>query len=256
MRAFVLSLALIAAPAFAQTAPERAPAALQAQPALSARTIVERAQAAAGGESWVHPRSLLMRGEAVFYTPEGPVRHERYEMWRVYPERKDAAHAADGKVRIQSWRGGQQAMLMTFDGSNTYTAAGIQPKSEADRQWSENFGFGVIRFALQPGFQQQRLPDDLVDGRPVFVVRIVDPAGAKTQFSVAQDDFALLRVGFDTSRGWHERIYSDFFRKPGLSWVQPGRVRLYYDGVKQNEIFWTDFELNRDMPAEMFVVRP
>jgi hypothetical protein len=25
--------------------------------------------------------------------------------------------------------------------------------------------------------------------------------------------------------------------------------------VKQNEIFWTDFELNRPMPDELFVVR-
>lgn len=27
-------------------------------------------------------------------------------------------------------------------------------------------------------------------------------------------------------------------------------------GVKQNEIFWTDFELNREMAPSLFVVTP
>lgn len=232
-----------------------APAASPAD-ALSAREIVARAQAAAGGETWIHPRTLLMRGHAVFYTPQGPERHERYEMWRVYPAAKGAAHAADGKVRIESWHQGRRVRLVTFDGVRSYTLDGPQPPSEADKQWSENFGFGVIRFALEPGFRQERLPDEVVEGRPVRVVRITDPSGQATTFSMAKDDDAILRLGFDTPRGWHERLYSDFFRKPGVSWVQPGRVRLYYGGVIQNEIFWTDFELDRPMPDELFVVPP
>lgn len=223
-------------------------------PEPTAREIVARAQAAAGGETWIHPRTLLMRGHAVFYTPQGPERHERYDMWRVYPQQKGAAHAADGKVRIESWSNGRRVRLVTFDGQRSYTLDGPQPPSEADKQWSENFGFGVIRFALESGFRQERLPDDSVEGRPVYVVRIVDPSRQETLFSIAKDDYAILRLGFDTSRGWHERLYSNFFRKPGLSWVQPGLVRLYYNGVKQNEIIWTDFELDRPMPDDLFVV--
>ncbi len=221
---------------------------------LGARDIIARAQAAAGGETWIHPRTLLMRGHAVFYTPQGAERHERYEMWRVYPAQKGAAHAADGKVRIESWRQGKRVRLITFDGERSYTLEGPQPPSEADKQWSENFGFGVIRFALEPGFRQERLPDEVVEGRSVRVVRITDPSGQATTFSVAKDDDAILRLGFHTPRGWHERLYSEFFRKPGVSWVQPGRVRLYYAGVLQNEILWTDFELDRPMPDDLFVV--
>ena len=221
---------------------------------ISARGIVARAQTAAGGETWIHPQTLLMRGHAVFYTPRGVERHERYDMWRVYPKQKGMAHAADGKVRIESRHQGRCARLITFDGQRSYTLEGPQPPSEADKQWSENFGFGVIRFAIEPGFRQERLPDDSVDGRPVYVVRIIDPSNQVTLFSIAQDDYAILRLGFDTSRGWHERLYSNFFRKPGISWVQPGLVRLYYDGVKQNEIIWTDFELDRSMPDALFVV--
>ena len=250
-------LCIAAGPALsaaASAAPASAAPAAPSTDALSAREIIARAQAAAGGETWIHPRTLLMRGHAVFYTPQGPERHERYEMWRVYPAAKGAAHAADGKVRIESWHQGRRVRLVTFDGERSYTLDGPQPPSEADKQWSENFGFGVIRFALEPGFRQERLPDEVVEGRPVRVVRITDPSGQATTFSMAKDDDAILRLGFDTPRGWHERLYSQFFRKPGVSWVQPGRVRLYYDGVIQNEIFWTDFELDRPMPDALFVV--
>ena len=248
---------LSAALSFAVASPIRAaadPPARAAADAPTARDIIARAQAAAGGETWIHPRTLLMRGHAVFYTPQGPEKHERYEMWRVYPAQKGSAHAADGKVRIESWHDGKRVRLVTFDGLRSYTLDGPQPPSEADKQWSENFGFGVIRFALEPGFRQERLPDDAVGGREVYMVRIIDPSGQATLFSIAKDDHAILRLGFDTSRGWHERLYSDFFRKPGVSWVQPGVVKLYYDGVKQNEIFWTDFELDRPMPDDLFVV--
>jgi hypothetical protein len=235
--------------------PEAAPASLPQTPALSGAAIIALAHTAAGGEAWVRPRTLHLVGEAVFYREGGVVeRHERYEMWRVYPEAKTDAHAADGMVRIQSWRDGETAILLAFDGERSYTAAGPQPPSEADRQWSENFGFGVIRFALDEGYQQVRLPDDMVDGRPAYVVDVIDPAGGRTQFAIAQDNHQLLRVGFATPRGWHERIYSDFYTLPGSPWVQPGRIRLFYNGVKQNELFWQSFTLNEEMPLALFQI--
>jgi hypothetical protein len=238
-----------------QPTPVTAPASLPANAELPAGAIIAMAHAAAGGEEWVRPRTLHLVGEAVFYRPGGVVeRHERYEMWRVYPETKDDAHAADGMVRIQSWRDGETGILLAFDGERSYTVAGPQPPSEADRQWSENFGFGVIRFALDEGYAQERLPDDLVDGRPVYVVGVIDPSGGRTQFAIAQDTYQVLRVGFATPRGWHERIYSDFYTLPGSAWVQPTRIRLLYNGVKQNELFWYSFSLNEEMPISLFQI--
>jgi len=259
MRSLLAGFALLAQAACASAQPvlrpEAAAASLPAAPELTAAVIIASAHEAAGGETWVRPRTLHLVGEAVFYREGGGVeRHERYEMWRVYPETKDDAHAADGMVRIQSWREGQTAILLAFDGERSYTAAGPQPPSEADRQWSENFGFGVIRFALDEGYQQVRLPDDLVDGRPVFVVDVIDPSGGRTQFAIAQDNFQVLRVGFATPRGWHERIYSDFYTLPASPWVQPGRIRLLYNGVKQNELFWQSFTLNEEMPLSLFQI--
>ena len=59
-------------------------------------------------------------------------------------------------------------------------------------------------------------------------------------------------VGFETPRGWHERRYSEFYSRPGLSWSQPGRVRLFYNGIKQNEVIWTDFGVDETIPAQWF----
>lgn len=254
IRRFLLALTLAAMPATAQTVPEKVVGALPEAAALSGADIVARAHAAAGGPEWVRPKSLYMKGEAVFHTAQGVKRCEQYEMWRVYPAKTGAAHAANGRVRIQYSCAGKLAMLLTFDGESTYTMAGKMPKSDADKEWSENFGFGVIRYALDDGFRVERLPDDVLEGRGVFIVRVIDPQGGKTLFSIAQDDFAVLRVAFATPRGWHERIYSNFFRKPGSNWVQPSRIRLFYDGVKQNELFWQSFELGQDYPEALFRV--
>jgi hypothetical protein len=150
------------------------------------------------------------------------------------------------------FRDGKVVTFLAFDGSRTYGPDGVLPPSAADKQWAENFGFGVIRFALDQGFSLARQPDDLVDGQPVYRIEVTDPTGAKTLFGISRADYAVLSVGFATPRGWHERIYSNFYQKPGLSWVQPGRIRLYYNGVKQNEIVWRDFKLNEAMPDGLF----
>lgn len=220
---------------------------------LSGAEIVARAHAAAGGEAWVRPESAYMSGYGLFWSNgEGPVRHERHEMWRVYPQDKSDAHQADGRVRIDSWRDGDIAFQISFDGTHTYTQAGrVEDAADSDR-WASNFGFGVIRHALDDGYSVERVADEEVGGREVYTVIVVDPAGGRTLFAIAQDNYAILKLGFDTPRGWHERLYSDFFTDPDTGWVQPGRVRLLYDGVKSNEVIWTEVEINAPWPVEHF----
>lgn len=223
-------------------------------PELSAADIIAAAHKKAGGETWRRPKSLLMKGHAVMYRGGKEAPYDRYEMMRVYADEKGDAHSVDGKVRIQAWAGGETVFIISFDGEKTYDINGPVEDQSANERWASNFGFGAIRHALDDGWMQKRLPDDLVDGRPAHFVELTDPSSGTTRFAFAQDDYAILYVGFDTPRGWHERRYSDFFSKPGVSWVQPGRVRLFYDGVKQNEVIWTDFEVGADLSDEMFVV--
>jgi len=93
-----------------------------------------------------------------------------------------------------------------------------------------------------------------VDGAPAYRVQVTDPAGKTTLFGIRASDFAVVKVGFDTERGWHERTYSNFFHKPGVNWQQPGRVRLTYDGIKSNVVIWTDFEINTVLPDCLFTL--
>ena len=122
------------------------------QSELSAPIIMSRTHEAAGGEMWRRPQTLFMDGYAVFYRDGRAIKHERHRMWRVYDANKSDAHKVDGKVRILSERNGNPVINLSFDGETTYTLQGPQPKSEGDKRWSSNFGFGVIRHALDEGY--------------------------------------------------------------------------------------------------------
>ena len=222
--------------------------------ARSAEDIIQAAHAAAGGESWVRPETLSMDGYAVFYRDGAATRHERHTMYRVYDAGKADAHRADGKVRIIPVRDGEPIIDVAFDGETTSTAQGTQPKSDADKHWASNFGFGVIRHALDEGYSLSRLPDDLIDGFPAYLILITDPVGGETQFAIAHSDHVILSVAFDTDRGWHERIYSDFYSNPGIKWVQPRRVRLYYNGMMANEVIWTRHLVDATLDDCLFVL--
>ena len=220
---------------------------------MSAVEIIERAYEHAGGDEWVNPTSLLMEGYGLFWQgSEGFLRYEPYRMWRVYPQVKADAHSADGRVRIDAINGGEVVFQIAFDGTDTYNQHGRLEDPADSERWASNFGFGVIRHALDDGYTVSRLPDDYVDGAPSYTLQITDTIGGTTLFHNRQADFAIVSVGFDTPRGWHERIYSGFFRNENGGWLQPGRVRLYYDGIKANEIYWTKFELGKTYPIELF----
>lgn len=251
-RLFALLCALVVNPV-ALADPD---APLAAPDGLSATEIIARAHQAAGGESWARPGSLHLTGHAVFWRGGAqPVRYDRYQMWRVFDANKEDAHAADGRVRIQGDRDGETVFLIAFDGETTYDINGPLAEAADSDRWASDFGFGVIRHALDEGYTLDRLGDDYVDGAPAYAIRVNDPAGGTTLFRIRQSDFALVYVGFDTPRGWHERKYSDFRRKDGVDWLQAGRVRLFYHGVKANEVHWTDFAVGEDYPEALFMVQ-
>jgi hypothetical protein len=249
----LLALALAWAPAIAAANGGAAhPALHPIAPELSADEIVARAFNAAGGETWRRPSSILLKGYMVQHKGSTTSLFDEYRMWRVYDWEKKDAHAADGKVRIEGRKSGKIAFLMGFDGRRTFNLGGYIDDESANVQWASNFGFGAIRHAFDEGWRRNRLPDDLVDGRPSHFIELTDPSGGVTRFGIDVETYQVLLAGFSTPRGWHERIYSDFYSKPGVSWTQPGRVRLFYDGVKQNEVIWTDFDLNAPMPDKIF----
>ncbi|MEM1411108.1 MAG: hypothetical protein AAGH19_02035 [Pseudomonadota bacterium] len=227
--------------------------AVQTQPDLAGAEIIRRAHEAAGGDAFVRPGSLFLSGYNIIRSPDGQERlWDRYAMWRVFGDEKLDAHAANGMVRIEAWSDDALAMLVAFDGESTWNQDGRMADQSANAMWSANFGFGAIRNALDEGWTQSRRPDDLIDGQAAYFVELMDPSGGKTLFGIRQSDFAILYVGFDTPRGWHERRYSHFFAVPGSEWVQAGRVRLFYNGVKANEAVWTEVRLGEAYGRSLF----
>jgi hypothetical protein len=222
---------------------------------LTARQILERAQQAQGGKDWAEVKTLYLKGHGIFYsngTQENPVIAESYTMWREMDPNRSAAHGPDGKVKIIATAKGKRFIAVSYDGVDSYTAEGKMPADKAAAFWASNFGFGIIRQALKPEFSLVRLPDDMIDGHKSYMVKIIDPQKQETLFGLDAKTFAIRKAGFNTPRGWHERIYDRFFvnRKP--RWLQAGRIRLYYNGVKANELFWQEVKVNPVFPDGTF----
>lgn len=227
---------------------------------LTARQIVERAHAAAGGQAWLAAGTNVMRGQATLCRDGDPARcvhADRYEMYRVYPtELERGAHAGSGKFRLDAHVGDRVLFMVAFDGERSYDQNGPVPAERASSDEMSAFGFSAIRFALQPGFAVERLSDDQVEGRPCHFVRVTDPTGARTLFGIDQQTLAVRSAGWQTPKGFHQRLYSDFYAVGDGGFVQPGRVRHFYDGVKTVDIRWTSAEIGQPIPDAVFVIAP
>jgi hypothetical protein len=240
---FVVLAICFAMPALAQDDPD-------------GRTILSRATEAHGGERWAQVRTLVLTGRAVFWGKSGAAptsSPDSYVMHRAFDPDRQAAHGAEGKLRIAVSDKGRPIFTVGFDGTTTWNDKGVVPKAEADAYWASNFGFGIIRHALKPGFTATRLADGNVDGAPVYMVRLTDPAGSDSLFGIDQSTHAVRMVGFATPRGWHVRTYADFFRPADAPWwLQAGKVTLTYNGVKQNEIHWRAVQVNAAIDEKLF----
>lgn len=247
-RIFLVGFAMLfAAPLSAQTADEP-----------DAASILARATEAMGGEQWAKAESLILTGHAEFWDASGPAparRAERYVMYRTFDPARSAAHGAEGKVRIIAEQEGRTLFTIGYDGATTWTEKGIVPAAQADAMWASNFGFGIIRHAMKPGFVAERVADRNVEGHALYIVRLTDPTGTVTLFGMDKGSYAVRYMGFMTPRGWHERIYDDFYHPPSApQWLQAGRVTLYYNGVKQNTVYWTSAEVNAAIDPAVFVI--
>ena len=221
------------------------------------RMLIEQAIAAHGGEVWLEPGTLTMSGTAVFYaadSTEPRSRADDYRMWREMGADRQRAHGADGKVRIRARDGERTIFEVGYDGETTWTERGVLPKAEADAYWASAFGFGILREALKPEFTLQAVPSRNIEGHEIDLVRIIDPAGQKTMFGFDAESHFIRYMGFTSPRGWHERHYDDFVKLPETGWVQAREVTLFYDGVKNNTVYWTEVKVGEPLDPVIFAV--
>ena len=224
----------------------------------SARDIVEAAHAASGGKAWRKPRSLELVGVATFYKDgdaSQATRIDDYHMWRVFPDQSAEAHRANGMVRFDAISDNQLVFQISYDGKHSYNQSGRIEDEAANTRWQSNFGFGIIRFALDEGFELTRMADDTVDGHPSFMIQVRDAAGKDTLFGIDRSNFQIRMVGFDTPKGWHHRIYDNFEWHRDPKFLQPTSVRLYYNGVKTNDITWYEYGVNQPIDPSLFTLQ-
>jgi hypothetical protein len=228
---------------------------LHAQDPLTAEEVVERGLDAHGGERFIDPGTLQLAGTATFYdASNGKVRSKAddYRMWREFERGRTVSHGADGKVRIIAKSGDEVLFEVGYDGETTWTQNGIMPKAQADAYWANNFGFGIIRSALDDGFVLSFAPSRTVNGHDVSLVRVTDPVGQETLFGFDNESGFIRYMAFDSARGFHERIYDDFVRLPEIGWVQARSITLLYDGIISNSVFWKSATIAEPIDPSIF----
>ncbi len=232
-----------------------------AQQQLTGRAILKKTVAACGGDAWQQPQTLQLSGRAV-WTPFGKtdsvyrLYFDTYKMYRIFPAANNAARVANGKVRFDAKYGDSLYMQLIFDGKNSrnYLSGKAKPWQKYF-SWSNNFGFGIIRFAENDSFIVERLTDDQTEGHSCFVVQITDPKKFVTTFSIDQKTFYIRSVAFTTDVGYHHRIYSNFEKLnavKGQFFIQPRRLRIYFDGAKWMDIDWLDNKVNTAISDDIF----
>lgn len=230
-------------------------ASMAAEPSRQARDIVARAVEAHGGETWLAPGTLVLAGEAEFFAADREERVSRiddYRMWREMNANRDSAHGADGKVRIDARASGALIFAVGYDGHSTWTDKGVMPAAEAEAYWASNFGFGIIRAALDKKLRMERAPNRDVAGHLVDMVRIYDAGGEATLFGFDRESHFIRYMAFQSPRGWHERQYDDFIRLTDKNWVQARQVTLFYNGVMVNRVHWRTVEIGVPIDPKHF----
>jgi len=136
----------------------------------NAKEILQLAVAASGGSLWQQPETLELHGTALF-TPYGKTdagsqkQLDTYSMYRIFPGDNKAAHQANGKIRFDAATGNQVFMQLIFDGTKTRNTLSDDARPFREHfSWSNNFGFGIIRFADKDSFLVERLTDETNDG--------------------------------------------------------------------------------------------
>ncbi|MFN4147078.1 MAG: hypothetical protein ACK4GN_14730 [Runella sp.] len=225
---------------------------------MTAQEILQNVIEASGGDTWHSPQTLWLKGEA-FFTPFGLtdeahfLHFNQYELHRVFPTTNDSARTANGKIRFDARYGSQEFFSLRFDGVHSKMQLSERAKPYAKHfEWSNNFGFSIIRHALAQGFDLQRLTDDTFDGHDCFLIKLTDTKGGETFYGIDRQHFYIRYLHFQTAVGFHHRIYSDFVKVEGQNFIQPQRLRIYFEGIRWMDIRWQQFAVNQPIDDVVF----
>jgi hypothetical protein len=95
---------------------------LGADDALDGRAILAKATEAHGGEDWTNAKTLVLKGRAVFWGRSGvepSTAPDSYVMYREFDPNRQAAHGAEGKLRIIVSDKGRPLWTVGYDGETS-----------------------------------------------------------------------------------------------------------------------------------------
>ena len=223
---------------------------------LTPLEIAKKTIAASGGETWRRPKTLQLSGTATLYWSGQIYRMTDYRMWRVFPDENDSAHTANGKIRFDAMEGDKVFFRLAFDGKTQMQVLSDAAKlNEETLRLNNNFGFSIFRFVENPEFALLRLPDDKIDGHPCYFFKITDAKKSETIFAVDKKTFYIRYAAFQTAISLQQRYYDDFVKVKGVNFIQPRSLRIYNNGAKTTEVFWTNYKVNEPIADEIFTIK-
>lgn len=218
--------------------------------------IAKKTIAASGGENWRRPKTLQLSGTAKIFWYGKPLVLNNYKMWRIFPSESSSAHSANGKVRFDAFESDKLFFQIAFDGKNTFqNLSDLAKQQEEQLKWGNNFGFSIFRFVESEGFKLERLPDDRADGHFCYFIKIIDPKKTETIFGIDQKTFFIRAAFFKTPIGFHQRFYNDFKWHKNPRFIQPRSLRIFNDGVKTTEVFWSEYKVNQPIADDVFEIK-
>lgn len=219
----------------------------------AALSLVRQAIAAHGGEAFHRPRSIQLKGRAIYHpmdqSPDVVI--DQLTITRVVPQASTSARQPGGKLRAEAWVGGKVFFRQGYDGTRFWADISGQAQPVAEYlQLDRHFGFGIIRFAETPGFVVEQHPDGEVEGRPAFHISITDLEKRRTDFWIDKETRLIHKVAFDTPSGHHERIYWPYDLSEQVR--EARHVKLLFKGHKLFDVMWESVRYNQDFPDEFF----
>jgi hypothetical protein len=158
-------------------------------------------------------------------------------------------------VRIDATYGDNVFFKLKFDGQKSdMMMSDVAKKYGKYFEWSNNFGFSIIRHAGKDGFQTICLAADQVEGHPCHFIQVTDPKQNITVFGIDSRTFNIRLVQFVTELGFHHRIYSQFSPADNEPrFIQAHRMRVFFDGIKWIDILWKQCFVNAVLEDDLFI---
>ena len=219
---------------------------------MKVEELIQQSIDAHGGTIWNHPTSLVLNGCASLYD-DGKKKHhfDLYQMHRVFPRRNNEARKENGKVSIIAKEMESLFFHLTFDGAQSEVTLSEQASIFSDHfKWSNNFGFGIIRFAIQEKLECKFIEHDKDDHCHYF--EVIDKNQQRTLFGIGKKESFIRYMAFETPLGMHQRSYSNFKRDEN-GFVLATHLNIKYGEDLFFEVNWDSFEVNVDIPDSIFI---